>query len=76
MITDFEIRENIKNKLYELRIENDMTQTEFGNLTGKKKTTVASWEQGKTLPDVASLYQYAKIFNKTMDYMYGIERGD
>lgn len=68
---DYEIRLNIKNNITHLRVESGMTQTELGELLDKKKTTVATWEQGGALPDAPTLYRIATYFNKTMDYMYG-----
>lgn len=67
---DYEIRQNIRDNITNLRIESGMTQTELGDLVGKKKTTVATWEQGGALPDAPTLYRLATYFNKTMDYMY------
>lgn len=65
-----DIRENIKNNLYNLRVSNNLTQTDFGIIFDKKKTTVATWEQGKALPDVETLYRIATYFEKSMDFMY------
>lgn len=68
-----EIRGRIRHILIDLRIKSGLTQEAVGNLVGKSKTAVASWEQGLSLPDVVTLYKLARHYNKTMDYMYGEE---
>ena len=68
-----EMRDKVRRILIELRMENKLTQSEVGDLVGKSKTAVASWEQGLSLPDVVTLYKLARHYNKTMDYMYGEE---
>ena len=65
-----EMRENIKNNLVELRIRHGYNQTEIGKKVGKSKQTVASWEQGVSLPDITTLYQLSKIYGVTMEYLY------
>ena len=47
---------------------------ELAQIIDSKETTVASWEQGKSLPSIDMLYRLAKYYNKTMDYMYGDEK--
>ena len=68
-----EMRDRVRRILIKLRTENELTQSEVGDLVGKSKTAVASWEQGLSLPDVVTLYKLARHYNKTMDYMYGEE---
>ena len=73
METDDEIRSRIRNILIELREDNGLTQTEVGEVVGKSKNAVASWEQGRSLPDLATLQRLAKYYHKTIAYMYGVE---
>ena len=73
MKSNSEINEIIRLKLIECRKERHLTQTEVGEIVGKKKTTVASWEQGQTMPDAETLYLLAKYYGKSMNFMYGEE---
>ena len=73
MKSDHEINEIIRTKLIECRKERHLNQTEVGLIVGKKKTTVASWEQGQTMPDAETLYLLAKYYGKSMNFMYGEE---
>ena len=64
------LRENIKEHLIELRAEHGLSQVEVAKITGKTRTAVASWEQGLSLPDLATLYRLSKYYNKTMEYFF------
>ena len=74
MNVDFEVREKVKNILIKCRREKDLTQKELAKIIDSKETTVASWEQGKSLPSIDMLYRLAKLYGKTMNYMYGEEQ--
>lgn len=69
-----DIKNRVRRILVELRIEHELTQTDVGKIVGKGKTAVASWEQGISMPDVATLYVLARYYNKPIQYMY--EGGD
>lgn len=68
---DDELRSRIRDVLVNLRTEHELSQTEVGEIVGKSKTAVASWEQGLSLPDLVTLKRLAIYYNKTMDYMFG-----
>lgn len=73
MNVDYEVRTKVMNILVECRKEKGISQKELAKIIDSKETTVASWEQGKSLPSVDMLYRLAKYYEKTMDYMYGDE---
>lgn len=68
---DYLIRNNVMNVLIECRKEKGITQAELANTLGLKPTTIASWEQGKSLPSISMLYRLAAYYEKTIGYMYG-----
>jgi putative transcriptional regulator len=70
---DYIIRGKVTNILVECRKEKGVTQRELADAMGSKETTVASWEQGKSLPSIQMLYKLARYYNKTIGYMYGEE---
>lgn len=74
MSVDYEIRDKIRNTLIECRKEKDISQKDLAIILGSKETTVASWEQGKSLPSIDMLYRLAMYYQKTLDYMYGIRK--
>lgn len=71
MNVDYEIRTKIMNTLIECRKEKGISQKELAQLVDSKETTVASWEQGKSLPSIDMLYRLSQYYNKTMNYMCG-----
>ena len=75
-MNDGEVKKKIRENLIQCRLENNLTQTDVGRLVGKTKTAVASWEQGKSLPDADTLARLAKYYRKTLSYMYGEEEKD
>lgn len=74
MSRDEVLREVIKNRLIQCRKEHNLSQTEVGEIVGKSKNAVGSWEQGLSLPDLVTLYRLAKYYEKTLEYMYGEEK--
>lgn len=73
---DVVIRQNIRNRLVELRVETGLTQSDVGKIVGKSKNAVASWEQGLSLPDVQTLYRLSLYYRKTLEFMFGLEEGE
>lgn len=73
MKTDEEIRSGIRDVLIKCRKEKGLTQEEVAVLVEKKPTTIASWEQGLSLPNVQTLYRLAEYYHKSLEYMYGDE---
>lgn len=71
MIVDYEIRNRVMNVLIECRKEKGISQKELANKIDSKETTVASWEQGKSLPSIDMLYKLSKFYGKSISYMYG-----
>lgn len=70
---DIKIRNNVMRRLIECRKEKGLTQAEVAKIIDLKPTTVASWEQGLSLPSIQALYRLSKFYKKTISYMYGEE---
>ena len=75
MTEDERLREAIKDRLIECRKARKLSQTEVGQIVGKSKNAVGSWEQGLSLPDLVTLYRLATYYQKTLEYRYGEEKG-
>ena len=71
---DYIIRTRIADVLVECRNEKGLTQAELANELGISPTTLATWEQAKSMPSVDTLWRLAVYYNKTIGYMYGEER--
>ncbi len=51
------IRENIQKNIVKYRKEAKMTQAELARKIEISSPTLASWEQGKSIPDIDKLYE-------------------
>lgn len=49
------------------RIENQLTQKDLAELLLVSKKTVSNWENGRTIPDIENLVQFAKLFDLSLD---------
>ena len=65
-----ELRQNIQNNLKLLRQKKGLTQVDIADETEKAATAVASWEQGKSLPDPTTLYHLSKFYHVPMEFFY------
>ncbi|MEG1972003.1 MAG: helix-turn-helix transcriptional regulator [Oscillospiraceae bacterium] len=54
---------NMGKKLKELREAQKLTQAQLGEKVGKALTTVASWENGKSLPDADTLFRLLAFYD-------------
>lgn len=68
---DYIVRTRIGDILIECRKEKGLTQAELAKAIGSSPTTVATWEQKKSMPSVDQLYRLARFYNKSISYMYG-----
>lgn len=61
-----------KERLRGLRLEKDMTQADLAKVFELSTTTVASWEQGRSRPNIEEIAQIATYFNVSVDYLLGL----
>lgn len=45
----------IGEKIWEVRKNKKLTQTQFGDLLGTRQQTIGKWEKGKSLPNIETL---------------------
>lgn len=63
-------------RLRTLRIDQNLTQDELGELFGITGQAVSSYENGKVLPSIPSLMKYHEYFGADLNYLMGDETGD
>lgn len=76
MLSDDELRKNIRENLAYLRAKAGLTQSDVADLVGKKATTVASWEQGLSLPDLQTLYRLSIYYRRALEFFYEHKQTD
>ncbi len=70
MKNENDIKQIIQNNLKFLRQKRGLTQADIAAEINKTPTAVASWEQGKSLPDATTLYHLSKFYNVNIGYLY------
>ena len=58
-------------RLRELRIEKQISQSELAKILGVSQRSISSWETGYREPDYEMLEQLADFFDVTMGYLLG-----
>lgn len=61
-----------KNRLKEIRKNNNLTQKEFGKKLNLSASTIAMYECGKREPDLYTISEISKIYNTSTDYILGL----
>ncbi len=61
-----------KERLKEVRKERGMTQKNVYEILKVSPNCYASWEQGRTEPDIKSIIKLCKIFEISSDYLLGL----
>lgn len=69
---DEKIRDNIRKRLIDCRVTHELTQAQLGEIVGKSKNAVASWEQGLSLPDIQTLYRLSLYYGVALEYLFGL----
>ena len=63
-------------RLKEIRKERGFTQKNIYEILKVSPNCYASWEQGRTEPDINSLRKLCIIFDISADYLLGLENED
>lgn len=67
------IRETMRINIITKRKDLGLTQTELAARVGLKKTTVSSWEQGLSSPDIDTIAKLMKLFDMNFYEFTGID---
>ena len=60
-------------RLVELRNDRSLSQRQLAEALGSKRTTVSSWENGVSEPNITTLIKIAVLFDVSVDYLIGLE---
>ena len=59
----------LQQKIYNLRIKENLSQEKFAELIGVSKQAVQKWETGVSMPTIDKLVEIAKRFNVSLDLL-------
>ena len=60
-------------RLKELRLEKELTQTDVAKVMNITYNTICFWEKGRSSPNISELKKLAQFFNVSTDYLLGLE---
>ena len=60
-------------RLKEIRRDSGLIQKDVYTLLQVSPNCYASWEQGRTQPDIESIKKLCRIFDVSADYLLGLE---
>jgi len=66
----------IAERLKDIRIENDLTQTQMAKILNTTQTSYNRWENNVELISLKKLTMVCNYFNTSMDYLVGINRNN
>ena len=59
------------NRIKEIRLANNMKQSDLADKLNVTQATVSGWESGRRTPDLESVRRVAEIFNCSIDELLG-----
>lgn len=62
----------IADRIKEVRMENQLSQSQFGALISVSQDTVSLWEKGKSIPTAEYIIIISKTFRVSADYLLGL----
>lgn len=65
-----ELRKTIQKNLKKYRKEKGFTQSDVAKKLNSTKTTIASWEQGKSLPSIETAYKLMMLYGLKIDDLF------
>jgi transcriptional regulator with XRE-family HTH domain len=60
---------NLSGKVKKLRAENDLTQEQLAEKLQVSRSTISSWETGRSYPDLEMVIEICDCFNVSLDFL-------
>jgi transcriptional regulator with XRE-family HTH domain len=67
---DKELKQTIGKNLKKFREEKGLTQTDVAMILGSTKSTIATWEQGRAVPDIEMAHRLMLYYGKIMENLF------
>ena len=62
----------MNNRIKELRAKQNLTQLDLAKLVGVRRETIVFLEKGKYNPSLKLAYQISKVFNLSIEEVFGL----
>lgn len=62
----------VADRIKQLRLSNNMTQTELAKKLNITRSSVNAWEMGISTPSTAYIVELAQLFHISTDYLLGL----
>ena len=66
------MKSTIATRIKEIRLENQLSQAQFGKQLAVSQDTVSLWEKGKATPTTEYVIAICKIFHISADFLLGL----
>ena len=70
------MKDNLGTKIFELRKERNLSQSELAKKIGVSQKAIDFWEKGINEPKASYIVKLAIFFNVTSDYLLGLIEND
>ena len=60
---------NLGNRIYELRLKNNLSQEALADSLGVSRQAISKWENSMSVPELEKLVQMSEIFGVSLDYL-------
>lgn len=70
------MKDNLGTKIFELRKERNLSQSELAKKIGVSQKAIDFWEKGINEPKASYIVKLAIFFNVTSDYLLGLVDND
>lgn len=70
------MKDNLGTKIFELRKERNLSQSELAKKIGVSQKAIDFWEKGINEPKASYIVKLAIFFNVTSDYLLGLIDND
>ncbi len=60
---------NIGQRIYELRLKNNLSQDTLAEMLGVSRQAISKWENQMSIPELEKIVQMSEIFDVSLDYL-------
>jgi transcriptional regulator with XRE-family HTH domain len=65
-------KEILAKRLKQLRIDNNLSTRDLGSILNTSCSQISKYENSKHIPTAVMIFNYAKYFNVSSDYLLGL----